>query len=433
MNINDQEFVEICFPSLSAEASQTISRWKSYTIQHRFLAPSATFTMVIGGKEVSAEVLAALKPGLKVEFRIGGNVQFSGYLDTYTTSADRQNGTEVTISGRDLMAPVIDACADYTIKVNAKDKLSTVVAKFLEPFDFGGVEFDNRANVEVIQGHFSGRKLPEPHTGGHRQRHRTRHRKKTSGWETSLLVPFPGEGTYEFLNRLLVREGLYLWARADTQNGKGTAVVSVPDVFSTPDYSVNFLREGRSNVLEASCTRDWKDQPSIVFVSGANRHEGYSRGKHKCFIQNPFSSIDPDDQTTAYYTEINRLKKKHGNARELVVALQTAQWKYLLLNPVARPTFLVAPEGETPSQVEFFARRYLADKMRKHFTYTCTVDGHTSPEGLVWAVDSIVRVKDEYNNVDENLYIIGKTFQKSRGGGTTTKLEMVRPESLEWI
>ena len=431
-----EDLVEVLFPTLIGEGTDgVISQWKSYTLTHKFLEPCATFDMVVGGSAVSDEVLGSLKPGLDIVLRVNGAVQFTGYLDAYETDVSRDGGTELRITGRDMMGPVVDSCADYTIPVKAKDTLAKVVAAFLEPFNFGEIKLDNSTNVEIVQGRMSGRHIKAP-VDTPRRRRRTRHRKKTSGWETSLLVPYPGEGTYEFLQRLLTREGLYLWCAADTtEDGGGIAVVSCPDVFSMvdEDYNLTLKKDGTGNVLSATCRRDWKDQPSIVFVSGANRHEGFARGRHKVFIANPFASTDPNDNTTAFAQEIQRLKKKHGDGRELIVQLQQKQEKYLTLNPVARPTFLTAPEGNTPTQVEFFARRYLADKMRKHFTYNCTVRGHTAPNGGVWAVDTCVNVVDEYNNVNERLYILGKTFMRSRANGTITKLELIRPESLEWL
>ncbi len=437
-DIASEDKVTIEFPELTQDEARVISRWKSYTVTHKFLEPCATFHMTVGGEAVSDEVRGALRPGLRVILRINEAIQFSGYLDSFDISATRDGGTELTISGRDLMAPVVDACADYTRRITEKTQLSAAVALHLGGFGFTNIEFDNQANVEVIQGHFSGNHIKAPSTAAapsptRRRRKRMRHRGKRSGYVTSLLVPYPGEGTYEFLQRLLSREGLYMWARADQAgSGEGTAVLSAPDVFALAEYSLTLGRDGTGNVLQSSCSRDWKDQPTIIFCSGANRHEGYARGKHKVYIVNPFVAINPKDQTVNPAEEIQRLKEKHGNPRELVAIIQDSQEKYLTLSPVARPTFLVATEGQTPTQVEFMARRFLAEKMRKHFTYTAVVRGHTF-NGIVWAVDSCVNVVDDYCDVDERLYILSKTFSKSRGGGTTTKLEMVRPESMEWL
>jgi hypothetical protein len=43
-----------------------------------------------------------------------------------------------------------------------------------------------------------------------------------------------------------------------------------------------------------------------------------------------------------------------------------------------------------------------------------------------------VKVHDEVAGVDEILWVLGRTFHKSRSGGTSTSLELIRLDSLAY-
>jgi len=54
-------------------------------------------------------------------------------------------------------------------------------------------------------------------------------------------------------------------------------------------------------------------------------------------------------------------------------------------------------------------------------------DGSFTP----WAVDTMVDVQDDVGGVYEPLYVLSRTFHKSRSGGTKTDLELIRRYSLD--
>jgi prophage tail gpP-like protein len=58
-----------------------------------------------------------------------------------------------------------------------------------------------------------------------------------------------------------------------------------------------------------------------------------------------------------------------------------------------------------------------------------TVFGHVLG-GTLLAADTMIAVDDTINGVRENLYVAGRRFQRSKSGGTTTRLELRKPNLL---
>lgn len=423
---NEADTVTIEFPDLN-NASRTIQNWNSYSISHKFQEPCATFTMEIGDERIPDVLIDELRPGLKVVFRINGATQFTGFLDAVDVECTREGGTKAYLEGRDCMGPVVDACADPSIVVTEKSKLNDVLRRFMAPFGFTNFEIDNSDNVAIIQGHFTGKRIKSPKGSGGKRRRRSRRRKKKKldTYGLSILKPKPGEGTYQFLQRLCQREGLYLWAGADGE----TAYASSPDVYADPEYTLRLTKDGRGNILQSKCRRDWKDQPSVVFAGASAPGGTYPRSKMKRYIVNPYIGFGRDRFAT---DQVALAIAANPDSVQILTQMQEAQVQTLAPSGIARPCFLTVVDAQQPQHVEFFLRRFLCDKIRKVLVYTATVRGHTH-DGGAWAIDSLVTVDDERTRVQENLYIIGKTFTKTRHGGSLTSLEMVRPEAMNWL
>jgi prophage tail gpP-like protein len=98
-----------------------------------------------------------------------------------------------------------------------------------------------------------------------------------------------------------------------------------------------------------------------------------------------------------------------------------------------RPLFLHDEESKTQEQLNFFVKRTMSELLRKSLVCHYTVEGHgQNVDGVFvpWDIDRVVEVHDEPGGVDERMWIIGRTFEKSRSGGTFTRLELVRLYSI---
>ena len=88
-------------------------------------------------------------------------------------------------------------------------------------------------------------------------------------------------------------------------------------------------------------------------------------------------------------------------------------------------------ESKTLAQLQAHARRKLSVFQRKYFAVTYTVKGHTYAGKYPYAVNTNIDVDDDHRGIHETLWCIGRTFMKSRDGGTQTELSLIRPYTLE--
>jgi len=62
---------------------------------------------------------------------------------------------------------------------------------------------------------------------------------------------------------------------------------------------------------------------------------------------------------------------------------------------------------------------------------TYVVEGHAI-NGAPWCVDTCVHVTDEIAGLDEDMWVQARTFAKSRSGGTSTTLKLIRKHTLDF-
>ena len=73
----------------------------------------------------------------------------------------------------------------------------------------------------------------------------------------------------------------------------------------------------------------------------------------------------------------------------------------------------------------------MALRQRDGITAHYTFEGHTL-QGAPWCVDTIVDVDDDALGLHTRMWVMSRTFEKSRMGGTTTTVELIMPYTLEF-
>ena len=226
----------------------TVTSFTSYSFAQNFLSPSDAWSFTIGDDSIRGLLLDKVKPGLRVQLKIDGHVQSTGFVDSLTVTSDRSGGSEVCISGRDWLSPAVDACIDpYTTKFNAGQTLFDVISAALNPFGVSVLATDNDANKNVMTGQIRGEKTSK--TG-----------KPLKSFTIHQLRPYDREGAFQFAMRIADRVGLWIWPSAD-----GTfAIVGRPSFGQTPRYSIfhkaSAPASGNNNVIHASVSFDATNQ-----------------------------------------------------------------------------------------------------------------------------------------------------------------------------
>ncbi len=435
-----------------------LNTWKSYSFGQNFLTPTDGWSFTIGDEVVTDELRIAIAPRQRVTLSIGGDVQCAGIVDKVITNTTRSGGLEFTVEGRDVLSSAVDSVIDPRITFKPEMKLLDLLRKVFEPFGFSKESqflISNEDNLNVMMG--KKHKTTKAGQTNNEDFHKTQAEevkaanapkkarktkvkvKPLSDFDLHLLKPEQHETAFTFASRVAARFGLVIWPHADGEH----LIIGKPDFDKEADYRVTHRRGGagegiRNNVISASCTRDGGSQPSVIFATGFGTGGENPRDQFTLCVVNPMIQTD----TTAIFAAYPKTKpldlsflgdQYSGNGKETPVYNATGG---AYVDTFARPLFLHDENSKTIEELESFLKRELALRMHKAFTYTFEVLGHeyAALDGakVPWAVDTIVNVHDDLNDVHEDLWILERTFTKSRAGGTMTKLVCIRPHTLEF-
>lgn len=398
-----EDTIELLLP----DAGITLSTWTEYSFNSHFLTPTDGWHFTVANSDLPQEVRAALVPGALVRLRINGCVQSTGYIDEISPGQDRHAGTVWHISGRDCLSPAVDANADPRDRYAKGTTLLDFLLGVLGPYGFTIFVEDDDANRGVITGQLRGTKT-------------SKKGKPLKSVTLHQLKPYQSEGAFAFASRIAQRQGFWIWPDA---NGE-SLVVSKPDftydLQTTPKLkrTVN-QSNGFNNVLSGGVRRSVTEQPSIIVAQGFGGGGSYARTRMTALVVNPAVNADVQDILNTY-----------PDAK----VVSTDYFFAPLPGKFARPMFLHDDESKTPAELENFVRRELALRIHKAFQGSYEVNGHTYkvPDGTAapWCVNTVVYVDDDVSDVHEPMWVMSRTFTKSRTEGTRTALELVRLNSL---
>lgn len=395
-------------------AGVTVSNFTEYEFNSNFLTPVDGFSFTIGTDRLSDKMKRALVPGAAVSLHVAGAVQATGYIDSIEISASRAGGSTWRIEGRDRLGQAQDSCADPTKQFKEGATLHQALIEIFGPFGWKNedqFEIDNDANRGLKAGGVKGEKR-KSNAKGHSKRALKQHK-------LHQLKPYPREGALEFANRIAQRQGLWIWPSADGEK----LIVGRPAFDTDALYRLDRNYRGTTNVIDGSVRFDLQDQPTILIADSQSGNGDFGHGKIKALMVN-----------TAVYTEdpdFTETFAKHRDAKQILGYAFATPSRV----PRNRVTFLHDEESQTIAHLENFLRREMSLLQRKSLSIHYTVAGHgqSTPKGLaIWTVDTIVEVDDELANLRGEFYVLGRTFSKSRSGGTTTKLELIRQHTIEF-
>ena len=405
------------------DAGLAITNFISYRYTESFTTPSDAFSFVIEDAYFDDLTRSAVVPGAKVTLTLEGNAQCTGYIDSVEKSADRSSGVVWTISGRDVLGQAIDCGIDPTTNFNPGFTLDQFLAAVFAPYGWSQVTHfadDNSANRGVITGQKRG--TPTSKKG-----------KPLKKFVLHQLKPYPKEGAYAFAARVCQRQGLWIWPSSDGQQ----LVVGKPDFEQTPYTLLQRLNNGGgTNVLSGSVKFDVADQPNIILADGFAGGASFGHSKMQALMVNPavtyqpggvganYQSIGAYTTFLAKYPRAVRLPPRSGAA--------TYVQQY---TPTLRVMYLHDDESKTPDELANFVYRQMALQMQHGLRAHYTVYGHGQIFGdgafTPWAVNTVVDVQDEVGGLTEPMWVLSRTFNKSRRSGTTTDLELIRLYSLD--
>lgn len=397
-----------------------LTRWTSYTFASNFLTPADGWSCTIGDGSLSERERNALTPGATVRLYVDQHPLAEGYIDSVSIEADRSGGIQYTVEGRDRLALAVDAIADPQLQFKKGATLAEVLRELFTPFGWVADDhfvIDNDANRNAKTGGIRG----IPMTKGGKKKGP----KPLKDFVLHQLKPHNHEGVFAFASRITQRFGLWIWCSADGD----TLIVSKPDFDQEPTYQLRRTL-GDTNVLSGSVKFDMTDQPSVLIADGFSGGGEFGKSRIKSFCVNPYFGVDEDGFVL---DDITQLLKKYPDAEQVTMTVQP--YKRRRIGAPIRPMFLHDDESKTQEQLNNFVRREMSLLLRKSMTAHYTVEGHGQLLNNIfipWDLDTVVEVHDDVAGVHERMYVVGRTFEKSRQGGTHTRLELVRLNSIQF-
>jgi prophage tail gpP-like protein len=423
-----------------------IRNWSTYQLNQRFLTPTSAWSFSISDEDptLTNELLV---PGARVELSINDRLQCTGSIDRKTIASDAGGGTKVTVQGRDILGRVVSATMDPIFKFTSGLTIVDAVLSVLRPFGIDTVYNSDAYNINVITGYQKGK------FGGGQSKVKVQVPKRTTAADGTVTLtyeavdgfvtidptrpdlkklqlqqakPHIGEGVYAYLERLLRRLGLAMWAAAD---GSGV-VIGVAD-FTGPARQRLIRRRtdpSANNIVRGQLTTDLSTQPSCIMAFGFGGGVDVQKSALKVLMVNELTGLDAAGNPLP---EILNIRARYKSCKLLAIRPELVPLVRPLGDPMtATPYFCQDNESKNLAQLEAFVRREMAARQQTSFAVNYDVVGHTQ-DGYPWAVNTLVSVDDEVFGIHGDMWIAEKTFAKSNSGGTTTSLRLIRPHTLQ--
>lgn len=424
-----------------------IKTWKSYSVRHDFLTPTAAFDFTFATNAPLAydEVFQA---GAEVVISCDNAPQMTGVIERVRKRASRDSGTVYTISGRDILGPVVSASIDPKIRISSNQTVFDFLTLVLGQFGINKVIVGDALNYSIVTGYQKGKGGTQTRTSQVKEaksRTAAGSTKATIVYETKTvtqvvsrdrpdlkaipldqLKPKIGDGAMQVIERLLHRLGLQIFAMAD---GSGV-VVDSPDYTTPPVHRLvrRFDGQAQNNVLEGENDTNAEAQPSCVLAVGQSSGSDMAKIRLKAIAVNELVAVNPDG---TFAPHVQDLIARYPGVRVLPLREQLipATNRIVSRRPQV-PLIVKDDESKSIEQISAFARRKLSECQRRMLAATYLVAGHTY-DGSPWAVNTNVHTDDDFLNIHEDLWVLGRTFTKSRDAGTRTELSLIRPYTLE--
>jgi prophage tail gpP-like protein len=414
--------------------------WKEFSVNSHFLTPTDAFHFVVGDEFLTDEILDLLVPGRRCQLLLDGAPQMTGYIDRVDTMGDRHSGNVVHIGGCDVFSAIVRSEIDPRTRYPEKTPLDKLLEDTCRPFGFTRFEIDNAANIDVA----ANRALHSIKPARKATKHKTRRpaAKTLKQYPLQKCRPHHGETYFQFLGRLTQREGLWMWPTVD---GEGI-VVGKPNYDQAPAGQLRRKRGGATNnILRGGIIRDGTDQPSFIVATGRVPPKIVEHTKTMVVIDNPLTGIKNIVGNAPQRLAGTNLANSQlaaagetGSFSEAAVQRHKELYKYTERIPtqplqvvntyaslVARPKYVRDDDSHTMAQLRRFAMRQMSLHLRHAFCAHYEIMGFTFDNGVIPQVDQIVDVADDRSRFSGPLWVLSRTFNKSRSGGSTTTLEMI--------
>lgn len=430
------------------DSNREIKTFDDYSFNQNFLIPTAGWNFTISTDNI-IERNELFVMGAKIEIASNDRLQCTGYIDKVERTQSNDGGIQYKVSGRDILGPIISGCIDPQIKINSNQNVLDFLISVLSPFGIDTIYVSDEDNLNIITGYprgVTGKSSTTTSKVGDSRRVTMDGKQAELVYKnitvTQVLYDRPdlktlkldqrkpkvGDGAYDYLNRILARLGLKIWAHAD-----GSGVVVDKPRFNVPAIQKIIRRSEQdnsyqNNVLEGTVSLNGEYQPCCVVSFGPGGGGDGSHSALRCIAINELVGLDISGNPIK---QVNDIIAKYPNVVVLPIRQQLVpKVSDLSVNYPQKAMFVKDNDSRTIDQLKSFTRKQLSMKQKEYLVASYKMEGHTQ-NGYPWAVNTLVDVDDDVLGIHQPLWVFDKTFSKSRSGGTFADLKLILPYSLE--
>jgi prophage tail gpP-like protein len=240
--------------------------------------------------------------------------------------------------------------------------------------------------------------------------------------------PSIGQGVFEYIEKIVAHQGFTI----QPLERKSLNIVA-PEYRQAPmGKLIRSLDGERTNVLSGRAVRDWTDVPTLTIATGRAGKGGKGlvnvlnevptfgeNSPSKLAAKNHEIQITITDEATGLFNIVEKRPTKNGP--EVIYAHDY---------PLYRPLYYTDKDSRNQEQIDRGARREISQRLKNVFVYHATVRGHRVPESeAFFAVDTVLSVSDEIEDVEEDLWVLSRRFYND-GTGPKTDLELIKKEAI---
>ncbi len=367
--------------SLHFDNGEVLSAWDSFHMTDNYVEPLGSMQFVAAPPHDRIRHYAALlQKGERFKVKINSVPQTTAVIQSVRTKVSKDGGTTFSIHCTTPLA-ALQGCVkpEYSFKTKNDTPIGLVVQDIIAPFGFDTLVVDGRANRGVITG-----KSP---TGGlppvpvEKLKHSEAHAHE-------------GETAYAMVARIVTRVGVC--ARTDWDGQL---------LLSTPDYEQNPIAAVTQGVHVDGA--DWLH--GDVDIEDSNEGQ-YS----ECVIR----GLRPDRRGSTKTSRPRNQTVSSFSLNPLRPAYASSAYPY-------KPLILTDKSARDAARCESVAKFALGFRARKAYTISGTVHGFVSATGAVWNVDTVVTVHIDVLGIDQDMWVLERTFTQSKKGGQFTSLVLI--------
>jgi len=384
------------FPLLTGRDTTRVS---SYSLKSAYTTSTDGFEFSLYDTDRSKLLRLEMQP---IELLINGASQLIGRIDATEIGND---GSAVTCRGRDYLADMVECNVDPSAQVKKGMTLGDTLTLVCSPIGIDTVISDDDIAMRDIRASHPIKK----HGKG-----KSRHRKPVDEYR-----PNPGEGMFEFCNRLVARFG----ATIQPGRTRNEIVVDEPTYDQDTAYSIvctdDATNGAANNVISATASRAWSSFPTFALFTNKAGEAGDTK--------TGLSASGDIFEVAAQSPELLEIIQRSTFSGRL----KPGDKPNISKGELYRLLYHRDNDSRSKEQIDNALARAISERLRETLRYTVELKGHADPRsGAIWAIDTMVQVSDSIRGIDEALWIHSREFSYSRAGGAVTRLECWRPNSF---